>query len=228
MGYRGKVREQARSRELRAQGWTLQEIADELGVAKSSVSLWVRDVEFTPRRRPGGGRSRHPGPNKLRRRRLAEIERLKREGVERVGALSEREFLVAGIALYAGEGGKTPSKVTFANNDPRMIVFFVAWLRRFFEIDESRLRIHLYLHRGLDLEAAIEHWSDLTGIPPDQFGKPYRAEPDVGIRHTKHVLGCPRVDYSCSRTHRAIMGLVGALLARPAFGKAAGGADSIY
>jgi orotate phosphoribosyltransferase-like protein len=33
----------ARARELRDQGLTYQQIADELGVSKSSVSLWVRD-----------------------------------------------------------------------------------------------------------------------------------------------------------------------------------------
>ena len=44
MGYRGKVVEQERARELRAQGWTYTEIMAELGVSKSSVSLWCRDV----------------------------------------------------------------------------------------------------------------------------------------------------------------------------------------
>ena len=36
--------------------------------------------------------------------------------------MSEREFLVLGLALYAGEGSKTDGDVTFANSDPRMIV----------------------------------------------------------------------------------------------------------
>ncbi|MGZ6927725.1 MAG: hypothetical protein ACXVJF_13480 [Acidimicrobiia bacterium] len=35
-----------------------------------------------------------------------------------------------------------------------MVRFFCAWLRRYFEIDESRLRVRVYLHEGLDLEAA--------------------------------------------------------------------------
>lgn len=33
------------ARELRADGWTLRQICNELGVALSTVSLWVRDVE---------------------------------------------------------------------------------------------------------------------------------------------------------------------------------------
>ena len=133
----------------------------------------------------------------------------------RIGQLSEREFLVAGIALYAGEGTKRDGAVTFANSDPRMILFFCVWLRRFFEPDESRLRVRLYLHQGLDLEAATSFWSTLTGIPTEQFGRPYRAIPDPSIRRSKHPLGCPAVGYSCSRTHRAIIGLTEALLSWP-------------
>ena len=100
----------------------------------------------------------------------------------------------------------------FANTDPRMVRFFCCWLRRFFEVEESRLRVALYLHEGLDLAAAVAFWSNLTGIPASQFGKPYRAVADPSIRSAKHVHGCVAIRYSCSVTHRAIMGLVGARL----------------
>jgi transposase len=52
MGYRGKVVERARARDLRGQAWTINEIVAELGVSKSSVSVWVRDVEFDAATRP--------------------------------------------------------------------------------------------------------------------------------------------------------------------------------
>ena len=149
MGYRGKLATQQQARRLRRTGLPLAEIAATLGVSKSSVSLWVRDVEFTPLPRPPRGRRR--APNALQRRKQAEVDRLVEEGRARVGRLSEREFLVAGVALYAGEGAKRDGAVKFANSDPRMIAFFCAWLRRFFEIDETRLRVRLYLHEGLDL-----------------------------------------------------------------------------
>jgi len=35
-----------------------------------------------------------------------------------------------------------------------MMLLFCTWLRRFFDVDESRLRVHLYLHQGLDLDGA--------------------------------------------------------------------------
>ncbi len=209
MGYRGMVAEQAKARELRATGMTLLDIANELGVAKSSVSLWVRDVEFTPSPRRRG---RKRGPNVLERRKQAEIDELLEEGRRRIGQLSEREFLVAGAALYAGEGSKGDGVVVFANSDARMMAFFAAWLRRFFPVDESRLRGRIYLHEGLDLDAGIAFWSDVMALPPSQFSCPYRAAADPSIRTVKHPMGCAYLVYACSRTHRAVMGLVAALL----------------
>lgn len=209
MGYRGKVKEQEAARALRAEGHTLADIAAKLGVSKSSVSLWVRDVPFTPSpRRNGPHRRRHPQHEA----KLRQIEELNEVGRTRIGTLSEEAFFVAGVALYAGEGSKTDGSVRFPNSDPEMVRLFCAWLRRFFTVDESRLRCRVYLHEGLDLEATEVFWSELTGIPRSHFGKPYRAVPDPSIRRNKHEHGCFYVNYSCSRTHREIMGLVRALL----------------
>ncbi len=210
MGYRGKVEEHEKARVLRAEGRTLADIGEILGVAKSSVSLWVRDVEIEPLKRRPSTKPRRPHPQHLAK--LAEIEECDREGLERIGILSEAAFLAAGVALYAGEGAKRDGKVTFANTDPSMVAFFCAWFRRFFAIDESRLRVRVYLHQGLDLDAAEKFWSAITGVPRGQFNKPYRAVPDPSIRKAKHEHGCVYVDYTSSRTHREVMGLVRALL----------------
>jgi hypothetical protein len=225
VGYRGKLEERGRARGLRAQAWTLQEIADELGVAKSSVSQWVRDVDFdassrrsaVTHRRPRG--SDHP----LRRRKLAQLEQLRQEGLERIGTLSDREFLVAGLGLYAGDGAKGDMEVKFANSNPVLVGFFCRWLRRFFDVDEQRLRVVLYLHDGLDLAAANQHWSGVTGIPTDQFSRPYRAVADATIRHNKHVHGCAHVRYGCSRPQRTILAQTEALSAAIVEGVGSGG-----
>lgn len=209
MGYRGKLREREQARRLRAQNKTLQQIADELGVSKSSVSIWVRDVPFTPSKRRYGPQARwHP----WKERRIREIAECDLLGAARIGVLNSEAFFAAGVALYAGEGSKTDRSVVFANTDARMIAFFCSWFRRFFEIDESRLRVRVYLHEGLDLDAAEDHWSEVTGVPRGQFHAPYRAAADASIRHNKHENGCCYVVYACSRTHRQIMGAVRALL----------------
>ena len=208
MGYRGKVAEQEKARLLRADNRTLAEIAQLLGVSKSSVSLWVRDIPVEVRRRKPVARRSHA----QREAKLAEIAECDQRGVDRVGVLSEDAFLAAGVALYAGEGSKADGKVVFANTDAHMVRLFCAWLRHFFVVDESRLRARVYLHQGLDLGATEQYWSSVTGIPTDQFRASYRAMPDPSIRHTKHEHGCVYMYYCCSRTHREIMGLIRALL----------------
>jgi hypothetical protein len=214
VGCRGKTHEQEEARRLRAEGKTLLEIATTLGVAKSSASIWVRDVPFTSSpRRTGGRRRRHPFHDA----KVRQIQELNVIGRHIIGELSDDAFLAAGAALYAGEGAKRDGSVGFANSDPAMIRFFCTWLRAVFDIDETRLRGRVYLHEGLDLDAAENFWSALTQIPRSQFTKPYRAVPDATIRHNKHEHGCAYVHYGSAEVHRSIMGLVRALLSSSAF-----------
>ena len=147
VGYRGTLKERERARQLRAKAWTINEIVAELGVSKSSVSIWVREVEFdeaTRAARAGANRrrgARRRGPNQLQQRKQAEIVRLIADGAGWIGDLTDRDLLIAGTALYAGEGAKTDGSVLFANSDPRMVALFLRFLRRFFDVDESRLRL---------------------------------------------------------------------------------------
>jgi uncharacterized protein (DUF2236 family) len=213
VGYRGKVEEQERAQAMRARNRTLADIAKTLGVSKSSVSVWVRDVPFTPSLRLRGP---HRRPHPAHEAKLRQIGELNAEGARRIGNLSEQALLAAGTALYAGEGAKGDGAVQFANTDARMIRFFCAWLRHFFAVDESRLRVRVYLHQGLDLEAAEAFLSELTGVPREQFRQAHRAVPDAGNRHNKHEYGCAYLYYCCSKTHRQIMVLIRALLSSEA------------
>jgi hypothetical protein len=187
----------------------LQEIADELGVAKSTVSLWVRDVEFVPKPRNRGHAGCKPHPLKVRKE--AEIEQCRLDAIGWVGTLSDRELAMYCLGLYMGEGAKTQGTLSMANTNPVVLRTFVIWLRRSFEIDESRLRVKLYLHDGLDLDAAECFWSELLHIPVDQFQKPYRAVADATRRHSKHLLGCATVSYACTLTHRRVMAMIAAV-----------------
>ena len=207
MGYRGRLELREKARTMRAENRTLQDIAAALGVSKASVSVWVRDVPFEPSPRRA---SAHRRPHTQHLAKVAEIAECDRAGVEKLGTLTRHAFLAAGVALYAGEGAK--GSLVFANMQPEMIRFFCSWLRTFFEIDESRLRVRVYLHEGLDLESAERFWSELTGVPRSQFRAPDRAVADPTMRLTKHEYGCAYVRSSCSRTHREVMGLVRALL----------------
>jgi hypothetical protein len=212
MGYAGKWREREQARELRSQSWTLQRIADELGVAKGTVSVWVRDVDHVanPRNRGHPAGPKHP----LRLKREAEIELCRAEASTFAALLGDEALMLFALGLYAGEGAKTQGCVSMANTNPMLLVVFATWLRRSFDIDEARLRVRLYLHDGLDLDAATAYWSALLRVPPEQFQKPYRAAADPSRRTAKHAQGCATLVYASSHLHRRVLAMIDAISCR--------------
>ena len=92
----------AKARELRAQAWTLQEIATELGVAKGTVSVWVRDVEFTPKPRNRGHAGAKPHPMRCERKPRSTRCRARPTGGS--ARLSDRDLTMYASALYARRG----------------------------------------------------------------------------------------------------------------------------
>ncbi len=72
-------------------------------------------------------------------------------------------------ALYIGEGAQAGDQFSFSNSDPNVIRIWVALLRRNFDIDESKLRCQLAISEGMDEESLKRYWSEVTGIPLNQF-----------------------------------------------------------
>ena len=168
----------AQARELRRAGRTYDEIQDALGVSKSSVSLWVRDLPRPARRQSGEQRRQYMqdicwAP----RRELRENERriTKAAAAREIGEMTDREIFIAGIGLYWAEGNKDKSyarreRVTFVNSDPNMIRVFLAWLD-LVGVDRSRLRFAVQIHESADVEAAEGYWRELVGATSTSFCK---------------------------------------------------------
>ena len=101
----------ASARELRSQGMDYEEIAAALGVAKSSVSLWVRDLP-TPARlsyaecrtRSAEGAARYWAAERPAREATRTAAR--EAAAAEIGELTDREILIAGAIAYWCEGSK--------------------------------------------------------------------------------------------------------------------------
>ena len=152
---RAKDAERARARELRAQGLTYDEIARELRVSKSSISLWTRDLPH-PERGPDD-----PSPRLAGLRRHYELQRRSEDEkrhryiqsvTDDVGPLTERELAIAGAVAYWAEGTKRKpwrrtERVIFTNSDVDMIRLFLAFLR-LMAVPDDRLRLRVAIHES--------------------------------------------------------------------------------
>lgn len=87
----------------------------------------------------------------------------------------EKELKVAGAMLYWGEGSQWRGEkiVDFANSNPGMIQVFLSFLRRIYQINESKLRAYLYCYSNQNVSQLLQFWSQVTKIPTSQFTKPY-------------------------------------------------------
>ncbi|WNZ10961.1 hypothetical protein [Streptomyces sp. 11x1] len=166
-----------KARDLRRQGWTYNQIQAELGCSKSSVSLWVRDLPTPePRCTPEEHRARmNAGLARLRAEQDRERQETKQAAAASIGALSDRELFITGVALYWAEGTKDKPHarregVEFVNSDPGTINVFLAWLD-LPEVSRDRLNCRVMIHESADVDAAEHYWADLIGINRSLLGR---------------------------------------------------------
>lgn len=175
-----KVIEKEEARILRKQGKSINQIIEETGSSKASVSVWVRDIVLTKAQKNKislRGRS----VESIEKRRVNRLfnENKKRQIVidkakEDFTSISPEELKLIGIILYLGEGGKAGRRIVrLANSDPDVIRIMMRFLREVCGVDEARFRGHIHTFAHADINKTEKYWSQITGIPRNQFFKTY-------------------------------------------------------
>jgi transposase-like protein len=221
-----KDAERAKARDLRQQGLGYNQIAAELGVSKSSVSLWVRDLprpeplsyEECRRRAAEGVRRYWTAQRPVRE---AAREEVSAAAATQIGRLSDREVLIAGAIAYWCEGAKNKpyrrsDRVVFMNSDPALIGLFVRFLD-VAGIPRERLIYQVQIHETADVDTAQSFWLKATGAQRGQFRRPAlkRHNPRTVRKNVgADYHGCLRVEVRRSTAlYRKIEGWAAAAMA---------------
>jgi hypothetical protein len=202
-----------------------EEIAAALGVAKSSVSLWVRDLARPAglsyeecRKRAAEGARRYWAAERP----VREASRLAaREAAgSEIGGLTKRELIIAGTIAYWCEGtknkpGRRADRVVFMNSDPGLIRFFLRFLQITGTAKEDAI-FRVYIHENADVESAQRFWLEVTGASADQFRTPAlkRHNPKTIRKNVNEDYhGCLRIDVRRSSSlYRRIEGWSAAIV----------------
>ena len=190
---------------LRKRGESLKSIASQLGVSKSSVSIWVRDVPLSMEQLKFLGQKGFTSEAIEKRRTTRNAnERTKRdkvmqEGAKNIRALSKNDLRIIGLCLYWGEGGKTVRGMArISNSDPAVIKVMMRFFREICLVEEKKFRGSLHIHSHLESHKAEKYWSTISGIPQSQFYKTY-AIPSTASKGKKDTLPYGTFDiYVCS------------------------------
>lgn len=183
---------------LRKKGLSYNEIKNEISVAKSTLSLWLKNIpldsEHLKRLYTKQIQSLSRGPQSQRERRLREVERIiaKAEQEIKLPLVFETRCLM-GAALYWAEGSKG-KRFRLTNSDPHLILFMVRWIKKVLGILPESLKARLNIYPQQNEIKIKKFWSELTGIPVKNFGKSYIKPLSKGYKKNNLYYGTMRVE----------------------------------
>ncbi len=173
--------------DLRLRGMSYNEIRLKLGVPKSTLSSWLRDVPL-PEEAKGriDEKSRLGVVNGLIKRnkeqtsRAQEKARAIRDGAAReIHAHVRNNLSLIGIVLYWAEGYKrlrvtngierTGHAISFVNADPEAVRIFVRFLIEVLHVDKEDIRINMRLYKTIDEQGAKKYWQKVTSLSDMNF-----------------------------------------------------------
>lgn len=186
---------------LRREGKTYAEIRNQLGVfiPKSTLSLWCCNVEMPiwyqekvnklNRANLSKALTIAHASNELKReRRKVELQACNKETMANI-TFNKDVYKALLAILYLGEGTKASSNgLSLGSTDPNIIRMYIAMLGICYKVPINDLKCRISHRADQNLRVLQEYWSDLTGIPMENF---YKSIPDP------RTVGKPtkRLDY---------------------------------
>lgn len=190
---------------LRKKGYSLSELSKEFKIAKSTASIWTRNIKLNQK-----ATLIINNKNLLGRKKALEVIRIKRELVkkelkkkienelEQIYFSKSIKKMQAAIFIWTEGGKSAQSYVSLINSDPALIKLFMYLLRTCFKLDESKWRALIHIHEYHDEKKIKLFWSKITHLPLSQFNKCY-LKPHTKKRIREGYNGSLRIRYYDSK-----------------------------
>ena len=165
---------------LRKKDKSYSKISKELGIPKSTMHYWFRDLRWSQIiKKKLAEKAKIQSTRRFRAVIRAQQKRWKEwrkgyreEAKKEFSSLKSNPLFVAGLMLYWGEDDSSLKReVRLANTDPKMIQLFNKFLLDICKIPKQRVFVVLTLYPDLFEENCKRFWSNKTRIPLTQFNK---------------------------------------------------------
>jgi len=158
-------------------GLSYGEIRKKIGVSKSTLSLWLKNVPLSPKHKKHLYTKQIKilarGSQSQKERRKRDIEKIIESAGHEINIpISDDTMKLFGAALYWAEGSKT-NEFSITNSDPVLILFFVRWVEKILKIKPTALRAKLNIYPQQNEIRIKKFWSELTTIPIKNFTKSF-------------------------------------------------------
>lgn len=202
--------------ELRKTGLSIKKIEKRLGIPRSTLSGWLRNIELTETQKQ---KLHQDWKNALvaarkkaviwhRAQKKKRIAHAKQEALKTLANINLNDPHVVELALailYLGEGSKKSVGTSLGNSDPVVLRFFIAALQKVYQIDKSKIRAELYLRADQDSKAMREHWSQELALPLKNFTYVSIDKRTLGSKTYPAYKGVCLIRYGNSAIQRRLM-----------------------
>lgn len=164
---------------LRKQGKSIRQIESSLGIPRSTLSGWLKNIKLTVYQQKILSNKHKIALVKARKIALLwhnqqKINRLKFAENEAEKTLlkieSTTEIVELALAfLYLGEGFKKSPRTGISNTDPLILKFFLQTLLKIFNIKLEKIRFELHLRADQDQQKIKKYWAKELKISPSSF-----------------------------------------------------------
>ena len=170
-----KLEEKNNAIKLRQDGKSINVIAKELNVSKSSVSKWVIDIKLTDEQKRKFNEKQYPRLTKLSTDYTIKcrLERLKYQNEGRLKAKEKEVEHAMMCMLYWGEGEKSRNVVCMSNSDIFLLKLFLNYIRKYFKVINKDISISINTHtgNGLSKEEIEKYWLDGLDLTKESLRK---------------------------------------------------------
>lgn len=181
MIYMAKSLEKIQAIKLRKAGHSIRDIAIELKVSRSSVSVWCQGVVLSAKQeqrlynkmKESGLSGRMAGALANREKRNILLVRADKQAKSTIGDISKRDLNMLALGLYWGEGSKnTERKFVLTNSDVFVIKCAVRWLVTL-GVGKEDMVASVYINQAHEdrLRKVEQFWAKELGFHKRQFRK---------------------------------------------------------
>ena len=164
----------------RRRGYSIRKIEQLLGIPRSTLSGWFRNIVLSKRQQRKLLKKWEDGLKRARakagERNHAKKEKRIREGeaqafttLQQIDTLKKEHAELALALLYLGEGSKKNTETALGSSDPLILKFFVAILRHIYQVNIEKMRCELYIRADQHPDEIKHFWAEELELPLENF-----------------------------------------------------------
>ncbi len=160
---------------LRKEGFSYSYISTKISVAKSTLSLWLNDIVFTPNDFTQNIIAQGQKKSSVIKRfdKAVSVKFAIDYANKKIGLMTEKDIFLLGVGIYIGEGSKSGNFVRVANSDPRIIKFAIRWFKECFGLKNHNFKVRIHIYPDNNEKKTLSFWKKELSLSKNYFHPVY-------------------------------------------------------